>query len=96
MKKKTKWNYAVMRSIFGDLWVGKTKLSVGKDRVFADVNDAIEKAKMLFEDRHPDFDVEDEYNEDNNMDLQAQYTSIVETEENEIELIRKEMEKFIV
>ena len=91
---KPKWNYAVMRSAFGDLWVGKTKLSTKKDRIFANITDAIYRAEMLFEDAHFDFDADDEDN--NDMDLQEQYESIVFASEDEVEEIGKEMGKFIV
>ena len=95
MKKKTrvKWNYAVMSSVFGNLWVGKTKLSPKKERVFKDIEEAKEKARMLFQDYHPDFDSEDEDN--NDMEVQSEYDNIDTMTEDTAEEIRKGMEKFI-
>ncbi len=40
-------NYAVMRTMFGDLWVGKTKLEPNGVGVFATFDEAIEAAMDL-------------------------------------------------
>lgn len=48
MKKKTKWNYAIVRSIFGDYWIGKTKLKADKIKVFSDVEDCIRLVEEKF------------------------------------------------
>ena len=95
---KIKWHYAVMRSIFGNFWVGKTKAKLQKEIVFVDIQDAIEKAKYLFETRNPDFDVEAFENEegDNSYEAEEEYRTIIETTEDNIEEIQKGSEKFIV
>lgn len=40
-------NFAVMRTMFGDLWVGKTKLEPNGVGVFASWGEAMEKAVDL-------------------------------------------------
>lgn len=47
MSNEAKWSYAVLRSGFGDLWVGKIKLEPDEKSVFACFSDAIERAKEL-------------------------------------------------
>jgi hypothetical protein len=94
MKKKVKWNYAVMRTIFGDYWIGKTKLPCKKESIFADLEDAIQKVEMLFEDAHFDFDPDDE--SDENGELLCRYEDIRNNTEESIELIKKNIEKFII
>lgn len=37
-------NYAIMRNMFGDLWVGKTKLEPNGIGIFATWNEALETA----------------------------------------------------
>ena len=44
MSKNTKWNYAVVSSIFGDLWVGRTKLPIEKGRIYATFEEATQAA----------------------------------------------------
>ncbi len=47
MAKTKKLNYAVMRSGFGDLWVGGTYLKPNGNSIFADFNEALQTAKNL-------------------------------------------------
>ena len=47
MAKTKKLNYAVMRSGFGDLWVGKIALPADEKTIFAKFDDALETAKLL-------------------------------------------------
>lgn len=92
---KIKWNYAVVRSLFGDLWIGKTKLKPQKEKIFADPEDAVEKAQQLFQDSHLDFDELAEPNDENyNDELLYEYEKLSELED--IEEIRKGLEKFMV
>lgn len=93
---KKKWNYAVVKSIFGDCWVGKTKLKADEVRIFADIEDVIKQIeeRFLLEHSHfnPDLDEDDEgYNDE----LNYQFSEIREHAE-EPEEIRKKLEKFIV
>ena len=44
---KKKWSYAILRSMFGDLWVGKTQLTPNEKSIFSNFDDAIERAKQL-------------------------------------------------
>ena len=92
---KTKWNYAVVKTIFGDLWVGKTKLEPVPCKIFTKLKDAIAKAQILFEDRHPEFDPDADVGDENYDDeLLMQYEEIEETTEETAEEIPAE--KFIV
>lgn len=47
MSEDKKQFYAVMRSGFGDLWVGKVELEPNEISIFVKFDDAIEKAKQL-------------------------------------------------
>ena len=98
MSKKIKWNYALMKSLFGDLWIGKTKLPPKKEVIFCNLEDAKEKAKNLFLNEHPDFDIEAFENEEepDNYDNEESYRKIVKCNEKEVEEINKKIEKFIV
>ena len=95
MKKIKKWHYAVVRSVFGDYWVGKTMLPLIKEKIFVDVEDAIQKAEELFLDSHMDFDPDLDENDENYNDSIAyefeKLSDVTETEE-----ISKEIEKYIV
>ncbi len=86
-KKKIVWNYAVVRSIFGDFWVGKTKLKSDERNIFSNLEDARGKAEMLFEDTHVDFDPSDEESE--------AYMDYEKIRTDEPEEIRKDMEQHI-
>ena len=46
-KKQKKQSYAILRSGFGDLWVGKVELEPDGNSIFANFDDAMEKAKQL-------------------------------------------------
>jgi len=93
--KKIKWNYAVVKSIFGDYWIGKTKLNPIKEKIFSDIDDAIQKAEELFLDSHIDFDPDlDENDENYNDSVACEFEKLSDIEE--IEEISKGIEKFIV
>ena len=93
-KKKEKWNYAVIETVFGDFWVGKIKLKLEKNKIFAKLDDAIFKAQELFQDAHPDFnEFADDGDEDFNDELLSDYEELAKTDN--IEEIRKGMGKFI-
>jgi hypothetical protein len=99
MAKKV-WHYVVMKSVFGDLWIGKTTLPVKNDKIFATLDEAKEKAYMLFEDRYPEFDVDlfEQGEEGNDYGQEDAYRKIYKAGddvENEIEEIPKTLEKFI-
>ncbi len=44
---ETKVSYAVLRSGFGDVWIGKVALDPDGNSIFADFDDAIERAREL-------------------------------------------------
>jgi len=95
--KNKKWNYAVVKSIFGDLWVGKTALPVKDEVVFSELQNAIDKATDSFLEHHPCFepDVEDD-EEDYDDETAMAYNDLVETTEETAEEINKGIERFIV
>lgn len=39
VNKEKKWNYAVVKSIFGGLWIGKTKLKPDNRKIFASLDE---------------------------------------------------------
>ena len=78
IKEEVKYSYAVMRSGFGDLWVGKfAKLEPDEETIFANFDDAIEEAKKLND------------SIENAEELDATF-------EEDLELLDKKMEKWIV
>jgi len=87
---KIKWHYAVVKSIFGNFWVGKTKLPLKKEIIYETFQEALEKALWLFE-THNDF-VPDE---DDNSELAMSYEDLQDTQEKDVEKISKKIEKFI-
>lgn len=74
---KEKLNYAVLRSGFGDLWVGKIALKADEKSIFANFDDAMETAKNLNDSIENAEDLEN-------------------TIEEELELLRKDMERWII
>jgi len=58
MKKKSKWNYATVRGVFGDVWVGKTKVKADGKRIFTSFEAAEEIRKQNIS--ASDFENEDE------------------------------------
>ena len=39
------FNFAIVKSMFGDIWIGRTKLQVRAGAIFSDYDDALEEAK---------------------------------------------------
>jgi hypothetical protein len=92
---KVKWNYAVVRSVFGDLWIGKTRLEANEQYIFSNIEDASNFAVQLFEDDNPDFDASLEEDDENYDDeLLCTFEDLANPIEEEIEEIC--MERFIV
>lgn len=46
-KQKPQYSYAVLRSSFGDLWVGKIELEPNGESIFTSFDDAMRKARQL-------------------------------------------------
>ncbi len=96
---KGKWNFAVVKSIFGDYWVGKTKLALESNKIFEKFQDAIDKAKDLFQGANPEFD---EFNYDDtddalyNPELERVWNELEDAEEENTEEIMKGVENKIV
>lgn len=96
MKKKIKWNYAIVKSIFGDCWIGKTKLKADEIRIFTDIEDVIKLTEEEFLNNHFDFEPNlDEEDEDYDDELAREFSEIRYPSE-EAEQINKGLEKFIV
>lgn len=90
-----KYAYAVMKSIFGDLWIGRTTLKADEESIFAERVDAITKAQNIFLDLHPDFDPSaDEEDDTYDEELYCAYEDLEAS--SCTELISKGMEKHII
>ena len=89
-----KWSYAVIQSIFGNLWVGKSKRKADNKQYFATIDEAIDLAKSKFNETHFYFDEDNE--EENDLELNEEYNAMIETTIGDIEEIRKPMEKFVI
>ena len=89
--KKTKWNYAVVRTIFGDYWVGKTKINADEKSIFKNIQHAIEEAQNLFIDQ-TGYDPDDEEIDN---ELSMSYDEIGDVTEGTAEEIKKGIVKFI-
>ncbi len=77
--KKETWNYVIMRSGFGDYWVGKIKLPVDNKSIFTTFEEATENAMDRTDSKDNTYELEEALDEG----------------EEEVETIRKEMEKWI-
>jgi len=83
-KKEEKWNFGIVRSLFGDYWVGRTKLPTNGYSIVESFESALETAKELAEG-----------NEHNIMELEDAPENDGEEGEN-AEIIGENIEKFIV
>ena len=91
---KTKYSYAVVKSVFGDIWVGKSKHKADEKRFFSDIEDAYNKAEDYFCEQHPDFDFTlDEDDEGYNDELVMLHDEIRNPDLDEI---KETMEKFVI
>lgn len=74
---KVKYNFAIGKFLFGDYWVGKTKLEVNNKSIFSTFEEAIEEA----------IDLTDSISERDELEC---------TEEEDIEIIEPEIERWII
>ena len=88
---KIKYSYAVVQSIFGNLWVGKSKNKPDGKHYFKTHQEAINTAMLIFEDKHGEFDPDEECND---YELLEEYDGIQGIDG--IEEIKKGMEKFVL
>lgn len=96
MTKEIKFNYAIIRSAFGDYWVGKTKLKADEKSIFSKREDAVNYAQDLFCSNNPEFDIYAEEEDENyDWDLYNSWETI-ETDSFDCEEIQKRMEDKIV
>jgi len=58
-----KYSYAVIRSIFDGLWVGKSKRKPDGKSYFKTHEEAVNLAMRYFEDKHGEFDPDEESND---------------------------------
>lgn len=95
---KNKWSYAVVQSIFGNLWVGKSKRKADNKKYFSEHKDAVAIAMQDYEANWGVFDINDieDYIEEPDDVMQAteEYEAI--NNEDDVEIIRKPMEKFVI
>lgn len=95
---KNKWSYAVVQSIFGNLWVGKSKRKPDNKQYFSNRADAVAIAMQDYEANWGVFDIDaiEDYidNPDEVMQAIEEYEAINNT--GDIEEIRKSMEKFVI
>lgn len=95
MKNKKK-NYAVMVSMFGDYWVGRTDLPANDKNVFSDFEKAKGKVIDKFLMKHQDFDPSLEYDDEGyDQELAYAYEDLNDQTEEDCDDISKDMEKFI-
>lgn len=80
------WNFAVMKSMFGDYWVGKTKLETNDKSIFS----TWDKATNAAIDEAAEAAALDDEDENDYLD------SLEDAVEDEAEEIRPEMEKWII
>lgn len=79
------------------MWVGKSKRKADNKKYFSNIAKASDIATHMFEDRHLDFDSSLEEGEAGyDYELSEEYNTIIETNETNVEFIRKSMEKFVV
>lgn len=96
MKKEVKFNYAIIRSVFGDYWIGKTKLKADEKSIFSKREDAVNQAQDLFWSSHPEFDCHAEEGDARyDYELYSNWSNI-ETDSFNCEEIQKRMEDKIV
>lgn len=89
-----KYSYAVVQSMFGNLWVGKSKKKADGKHYFKTHEQAVSLAIIRFEEKHElyDFDPDDE---DVDYEILEEYEAI-QGEDGDIEEIDKKLEKFVV
>jgi hypothetical protein len=96
MTKKKSLNFAIVRSIFGDYWVGLTKLEADEKNIFSKREDAVNKAQDLYCSDHPDFDIHaDTGDEQYDWDM-YNFWSYIELDSFDCEEIPKKIEDKIV
>ena len=94
--KKKSLNYAIVRSIFGDYWVGLTKLVADEKNIFSKREDAVNRAQDLFCSENPEFDCHaEEGDEQYDWDMYNSWSNI-ELDSFDCEEIPKNIEDKIV
>ena len=84
-------SYCVVKSVFGDIWIGKSKKETDDIKFFATFDEASDRAKGKFLEFNLDFD---ENLDSNDEELQEAYDGL--DDESNIEEVEEDMEKFII
>ena len=87
-----KYSYAIIQSIYGNLWVGKSKRKADEEHYFSTHQKAVDRAMLKFEDKHGLYDFDEDNCDD--CELLEEYDAIQGT--SEIEVITKGLEKFVI
>lgn len=93
--KKVVYSYVVMRSMFGDIWIGKSIRKADEKKFFSEFSAAFKRADKIFSAMHEDFQEEPIDGEDFDDELASQYEQLKSTTPETAELVRPEMEKYI-
>lgn len=91
---KIKYSYAIVKSTFGNLWVGKSKRKADGKKYFKTHEQAVSLAMILFEEKHNLYDFDPDY-EYVDYEIIEEYDAI-QNENEEPDEIDKELEKFII
>lgn len=83
--KKVKLSFRIMTSLFGDIWIAKTKLKADESTIFSKFENAQEEALSIYEAQHPNWDSDDE--------LIVAHGRLEDLTEKEVELLSPKMEK---
>ena len=91
---KVKYSYAIVQSMFGNMWVGKSKRKADGKQYFETHQKAINLAMLRFEEKHGlyDFDPDDE---GIHYDILEEYEAI-QSEDGDIQEIDKKLEQFVM
>lgn len=88
-------SYAIVRTMFGDIWIGKTQLKPDEKDIFSSLPQALDRAKEIFQEFHYNFDPNSDIgDEDYNDDLAYAYEELQKGAG--VECIRETMEHYIV
>lgn len=92
-KKEAYTNYAIVKTVFGDFWLGKTRLKPDNKRhIYNDKDEATKVIQDMYLEEFPDFEPGLDFDDENYDDeRQCQYDELVSDEE-----IRPEMEVHIM
>jgi hypothetical protein len=88
-------SYVVVKSAFGDIWIGTVKLAPDNKKIFSDIEKAISRGIDFFIDRHCEEMEEIQNGTTENIELQDEYEAIINAESNKLD-DATELAKFFV